>query len=233
MRRSTLLLLCLVSVLMAGALFSYLTSGIFYVAIAGTAHQVEWVTRLREAAAAWGPLAPVVYTLVVIVEVLVAPIPGALLYAPGGAIFGGFAGGSLSLVGNVIGAGLACALGNLFGGRVLGRQQADPQLIERLRERGLWVVLLLRANPLTSSDLVSYAAGLAGVAPWKVAVGTLGMAPLCYLQSYFAEQIFTVLPGWLVIAGGAVLIIVVVAIAAQPRRTRVRPGTPEAVADES
>ena len=46
------------------------------------------------------------------------------------------------------------------------------------------VVLLLRANPLTSSDLVSYAAGVAGVPPWKVAAGTLiGLAPLCYLQA--------------------------------------------------
>ena len=36
--------------------------------------------------ASWGPLAPVVYTLAVVVEVIVAPIPGTLLYAPAGAI---------------------------------------------------------------------------------------------------------------------------------------------------
>ena len=38
-------------------------------------------------------------------------------------------------------------------------------VVDRLseRERGVLVVLLLRINPLTSSDLVSYAAGLAGV----------------------------------------------------------------------
>jgi uncharacterized membrane protein YdjX (TVP38/TMEM64 family) len=66
----------------------------------------------------------------------------------------------------------------------------------RVRERGVLVVLLLRINPLTSSDLVSYAAGLAGVRVWRVALGTtFGMAPLCYAQAYASEWIFRVLPG--------------------------------------
>ena len=68
----------------------------------------------------------------------------------------------------------------------------------------MWVVLLLRLNPLTTSDLVSYAAGVAGVPAWKVAVGTLvGLAPWCYLQAYFAERVFEVVPGSVLILGGA------------------------------
>ena len=50
------------------------------------------------------------------VEVVVAPIPGTMLYAPGGVIFGGFLGGLLSLAGNVIGAGIACRLMRAFLG---------------------------------------------------------------------------------------------------------------------
>ena len=69
--------------------------------------------------AGWGRLAPLVYTLAVVVEVIVAPIPGTLLYAPAGAIFGGFVGGSLSLVGNVIGAAICCVIGQMIGERVL------------------------------------------------------------------------------------------------------------------
>ena len=70
----------------------------------------------------------------------------------------------------------------------------------------MWLVLLLRLNPLTTSDLVSYAAGVAGVPAWKVAVGTLfGLAPWCYLQAYFAEQVFEVVPGRYLIAGGIAL----------------------------
>jgi uncharacterized membrane protein YdjX (TVP38/TMEM64 family) len=214
------LVLLIVGILLAGAAFSYLTSGFVYVLTSGSADHGPWIERVREAAAAWGPLAPLVYVLVVVVEVVVAPIPGALLYAPGGAIFGGFVGGTLSLVGNVIGAALACAVGNLLGDRILAKQRTNPefhQYRERLRDRGIWVVSLLRANPLTSSDLVSYAAGIAGVPPWKVAVGTLGMAPLCYLQAYFAEQIFTLIPGWILIVCGLILVTIVLVMVAGKR----------------
>ena len=156
---------------------------------------------------AWGVFGPVAYLLLVVVEVLVAPLPGTLLYAPGGAIFGGFLGGSLSLAGNVIGAGLACVIAR-FWGEPLTRSLDSERLTsirDALAARGLWLILLLRLNPLTSSDLVSYAAGLVGVPAWKVVVGTLiGMAPLCYAQAYLADRLFRVLPGslWAVVVLG-------------------------------
>ena len=215
MRRRHLLLALAVAVLVGGALFSYLTSGVVYVLVAGSPDQGPWLERVRAAAAGWGRLAPIVYVLVVIVEVVVAPIPGALLYAPGGAIFGGFVGGTLSLVGNVLGAALCCALGGWVGERILpgGKDAgAAADLRARLRDRGILVVFLLRANPLTSSDLVSYAAGVAGVPPWKVAVGTLGLAPLCYIQAYFAEQVFTLVPGPILAIGGIALLAIVLAV---------------------
>jgi uncharacterized membrane protein YdjX (TVP38/TMEM64 family) len=212
MRRAVVVVLAVTAALMAAALFSYLSSGAVYHLVNG-ASDATWLERVRGAVASLGPLAPVAYTLAVIVEVIVAPIPGALLYAPGGAIFGAFWGGTLSLAGNVIGAAICCALGRMIGERILGAQARSPQFAryrERLADRGLWVVLLLRANPLTSSDLVSYAAGVAGVRPWKVAAGTLvGMAPLCYIQAYFAEQVFTLIPGWVLAVSGIALLLIV------------------------
>jgi uncharacterized membrane protein YdjX (TVP38/TMEM64 family) len=173
---------------------------------------------VRQAVAGWGRLGPVVYTLAVIVEVIVAPIPGTLLYAPAGAIFGGFMGGSLSLVGNVAGAAICCLMGQLIGERVLTRS-ADSSKLGRYRalleQRGLWVVLLLRLNPLTTSDLVSYAAGVAGVPAWRVALGTfVGLAPWCYFQAYFAERVFELVPGAYLIAGGIALTLVLLAVLA-------------------
>jgi len=216
----------ILSILIAGALFSYLTSGFIYVLVTGSPDQGPWLERVRDVVAGWGRLAPLVYTLIVVVEVVVAPIPGALLYAPGGAIFGGFLGGTLSLLGNVVGAAICCALGGLIGERMLGKQGSSPQFAyyrERLGNRGLWVVLLLRANPLTSSDLVSYAAGIAGVPPWKVAAGTLiGMAPLCYVQAYFAEQVFTLVPGSVLVGGGVLLVLVVAVVLSVGRKAAAR-----------
>ena len=66
---------------------------------------------------------------------------------------------------------------------------------ERLSRSGMWLILLLRVNPLTSSDLVSYAAGLTGIGVWKVMLGTLlGMAPLCWMQAYLADGILRAIP---------------------------------------
>ncbi|HEX2524482.1 MAG TPA: hypothetical protein VHP35_20400, partial [Terriglobia bacterium] len=48
----------------------------------------------------YGTVAPGVYLLVVIAEVILAPIPGTLLYLPGGLVFGWLVGGSVYLAGN-------------------------------------------------------------------------------------------------------------------------------------
>jgi uncharacterized membrane protein YdjX (TVP38/TMEM64 family) len=169
----------------------------------------EAIEKLREIILSAGAFAPLVYVAAVTIEVLVAPLPGTLLYAPGGAIFGGFVGGTLSLVGNVVGAAMAAWLAATFGPRMIGTGDWPrlQQIAARVRARGVLVVLLLRINPLTSSDLVSYAAGFAGVPVWRVTLGTaIGMAPLCYAQSYASEWIFRVLPG-----SGLILIVLALA----------------------
>ncbi len=184
------------------AAWSYFTGGTVRVLVEGAT-----LDALRTALDRWGRLAPVVYVAAVVVEVLVAPIPGMLLYAPAGALFGGLLGGTLSLIGNTIGAAIACGVGSALGESALARRIDGTKLAAyrtAIQERGLWVVLLLRINPLTSSDLVSYMAGAVGVPIWRVALGTfIGMAPLCYAQSYLAEQIFEVLPGAVYILVGA------------------------------
>jgi uncharacterized membrane protein YdjX (TVP38/TMEM64 family) len=67
------------------------------------------------------------------------------------------------------------------------------------------MILLLRLNPLTSTDLLSYAAGLTRIPTWHVMLATgLGMAPLCFAQSWLSDGIFNRWPGliWpLMIAG--------------------------------
>jgi uncharacterized membrane protein YdjX (TVP38/TMEM64 family) len=214
------LAILVIAAIVAAGVFSFWTSGLL-TAAAASPQQDTWLEHVRTAVGSWGRLAPVIYTLAVVVEVVVAPIPCALLYAPGGAIFGAFWGGTFALVGNVIGAALCCVLGRAIGERLIGRQAQSAQFARyraQLADRGLWVVLLLRANPLTSSDLVSYAAGVAGVPAWKVAAGTLvGLGPLCYLQAYFAEQVFTFIPGWMLVAGGVVLLAIVFLIVSRSR----------------
>lgn len=158
------------------------------------------VERVREAVAAAGVLAPLLYVAFVTVEVVVAPLPGFLLYGPGGALFGGFLGGALALAGNLLGAAIAFTLTRRLGRERARRWLEDSELgalESRLADRGLLVVFLLRLNPLTSSDVVSYAAGLSSMSAGRMLAGTaLGLAPLCWVQAYLAEGLLARFP-WL------------------------------------
>lgn len=187
-----------VLVIVGWAVWSWQTGGLMSLLLSFDRDGEQAIDEVRNWLAAAGPLAPALYVVAVIGEVMIAPIPGLMLYAPGGAIFGGLLGGTLSLVGNVIGAALASWLASSVGGRWVAAldQPRLQRIAARLRTRSVVIILLLRINPLTSSDLVSYAAGLAGVPAWRVAAGTgLGMAPLCYAQAYAADWIVGVLPG--------------------------------------
>jgi uncharacterized membrane protein YdjX (TVP38/TMEM64 family) len=189
------------------AWWSYRRGGMVFALLEAARDGNHSIDILRAYLATWGAFGPIAYVLLVIVEVLVAPLPGTLLYAPGGALFGGFLGGTFSLAGNTIGAGIACLIARTWGEPIARRVASSRMSAIRaaLTRRGLWLILLLRLNPLTSSDLVSYAAGLVGMPVWKVIVGTfVGMAPLCYGQAYLADRIFRVLPGslWAVVGLG-------------------------------
>jgi uncharacterized membrane protein YdjX (TVP38/TMEM64 family) len=220
-RRRVLAAAAVVVAVAAWSIWSYRHGGLMRMLIAPPAG-VSPIEAVRRYVLGFGLLAPVVYVGAVTIEVLVAPIPGTLLYAPAGAIFGGLIGGALSLVGNVIGAALACWLGAAFGERWVARHSESGGLAalrERLRSRGAWVVFLLRVNPFTSSDLVSYAAGLAGLRVGQVALGTLaGMAPLCFLQAYLAETLLGLLPGWAWVVGSAGGVVLVAVLLSRGKR---------------
>lgn len=162
----------------------------------GSAERVE---LLRGFFLEAGPAAPAAYLLFVTVEVVVAPIPGLMLYAPGGLIFGAIPGGLLALAGNVLGAGISCVLARRFGEGFVARLDRDGRLAglrSRLARHGFLLIFLLRLNPLTSSDLISWAAGLSRIRISTVMFATaLGMAPLCLLQSWLSDGLFRVWPG--------------------------------------
>ncbi len=178
--------------------WSYGSGGLVAVMLSPDIEGAAKVQTIQEFFLAWGSAAPLIYMAVVIVEVVVAPIPGTMVYLPGGLVFGWKIGGLVALLGNVVGAGLCCliarALGRLYAERFF-RLKSLTKYDVMLNRNAIWVILLLRLNPVTSSDLVSYAAGLTSMATWRVVVGTLlGMAPLSFVQAYFAEDLFTRFP---------------------------------------
>jgi uncharacterized membrane protein YdjX (TVP38/TMEM64 family) len=192
-----LVILCL-ALLVSYAVWSYLTGGIVNLLLDPGIPSELRLLRIQSYFMAWGAAGPLAYMLIVTIEVVLAPIPGTMLYLPGGVIFGWLVGGTMSLAGNVLGAGIACQVMRTLAGRHVEsfiKRSALKKYETIIERRGLWFVFLLRVNPLTSCDLVSYAAGLTRIPVWKVMTGTLlGMAPLCFVQAYFAQKIFTIFP---------------------------------------
>ncbi len=188
---------CLVLFLALGG-WSWASGGLVFDMLRSGDEPAWKLARLKQFFDSCGAFAPVAYFLFVTIEVVVAPIPGLMLYAPGGLIFGGFFGGLIALAGNVVGAGIACQVTRSLGGGWLVRffsREALHTVQVALSRRGVWLIFLLRLNPLTSSDLVSYAAGFTPIPVWKVMLATLfGMAPLCFAQAYLAENLFQAFP---------------------------------------
>lgn len=183
-----------------GFVYSYQTNGLVATLLSAELTSDAKIEALRAYFDAWGAGAPLVYVLFVMAEVLIAPLPGLLLYAPGGALFGWFWGGLYSLLGNILGAAIACQAIRFLGEGRLGARirHALRSVTPLVEQRGFWVIFFLRINPFTSSDLVSYAAGLTTIPLWKVLLATgLGMAPLCWAQAYLAENVLDAVP-WLV-----------------------------------
>ena len=194
--------IALLTTLVAAVAGSYFSGGIASVLLATDGSSEERVEALRLFFANMNGAAPFAYIAMVIIEVVVAPIPGTLLYLPGGVIFGGFYGGFLSLLANIFGAGISCQLMRSVIGRNATRSFFEKESLVKYREtierRGLLLIVLLRLNPLTSSDLVSYASGLTTMPVSTVMLGTaIGMAPLCFAQSYLAATLFESFP-WLI-----------------------------------
>lgn len=206
---------------LAWALWSWFGGGVVYDLLRTDLDAAAQVERLRAAFEGMGLWAPAAYVALVTVECVVAPIPGLLLYAPGGMVFGPWLGGALSLTGNVCGAGLASAVARRAAAQWVSVQwrerflssSSHVRLRGELERRGAWWVFWLRLNPLTSSDLVSYAAGLAGLPPRKVMLATgVGMAPLCFVQSAVSHEVFRMLPGLIYPFAGLCVAYVVVAV---------------------
>jgi len=158
------------------------------------------IEKIKQFFESFGLAAPWVYVLCVTIEVMIAPLPGLILYGPGGFIFGGLKGGFLSLLGNTLGSGICCAALRSLGSEWMKRFFSEHKIAaiqKQLDRHGVWLIFLLRVNPLTSSDLVSYAAGLTRIPIWRVMTATaFGMAPLCFAQAYLAEGIMHRYP-WL------------------------------------
>ncbi|GAB4197080.1 MAG: hypothetical protein OHK0022_15120 [Roseiflexaceae bacterium] len=127
---------------------------------------------------AWTPLASV--GLMVAASV-VAPLPGSLLVAANGVVFGLWWGALISWTGGLLGATASFWIARLLGQPAVARLAgaAPPGWLERVgRADGFWVLLAARLVPVISFDLISYVAGLSSMRYPRFLLATaVGMLP--------------------------------------------------------
>ncbi|MFC9973965.1 TVP38/TMEM64 family protein [Spirillospora sp. NPDC127200] len=133
----------------------------------------EWVDSLGF----WGPLVFMVcYALAVSVLV-----PGSVLNASAGALFGVALGSAAVLVGATAGAALSFGLARLLGRPAVARYTGSGRLARleaHLSRRGFESILVLRMVSLFPFGAVNYGAGVAGVRFAPYMAGTaLGIVP--------------------------------------------------------
>lgn len=149
-----------------------------------------------------GPLAPVVFIALQVLQVLIAPIPGQLTGVIGGNLFGAFWGTVYSLIGLTIGSFLAIWLARAFGRRFVERfvKPDDLAKFDHLAEKsGLPVFFLIFLLPALPDDAICFIAGLTKLPiPALVLMAFLGRLPGLLFLSLAGEQIESF--AWLIVA---------------------------------
>lgn len=170
------------------ALVGLLLTVFYLVAVA----RVIDVDAVRRAVAATGPMAPLVY--VVVSAVLGALfLPGSILAAGSGLLFGPLLGIFVTL-GATVGTAIVSSSIGRRAGRRSARALVGPVRAERIdaliERSGLWAVVGQRFVPGISDAMACYVFGAFGIPLWQIAVGSfIGSAPRAFVYTTLGASI--------------------------------------------
>jgi uncharacterized membrane protein YdjX (TVP38/TMEM64 family) len=171
------------------ALFAAFLLGMFYLVAVVRVIDVE---EVRSAVKATGPAAPLAY---VVISALLGAIfvPGPILAAASGFLFGPVL-GTFATLGATVGTAVVASLIGRRAGResarsLLGTDRAD-RLDTLIQRRSLWAVVGQRFIPGLSDALASYAFGAFGVPLWQMAVGAfIGSVPRAFVYTALGASV--------------------------------------------
>jgi uncharacterized membrane protein YdjX (TVP38/TMEM64 family) len=169
----------------------------------------------REAVAAYlgqfGVLAPLLLSLILVLQVIVAAIPGHALMVGGGYVFGFAPAFGISLVTTVLGSQLGFLLAR-WAGRPLVEKLAPVDVLDRWYDvsakKGLLFFMFAFMVPIFPADVMNYIAGLSSLSARRFFVANfLGRLPGVVLMTAVGAYGFQLSLGiWLGIAGAGVVL---------------------------
>lgn len=155
-------------------------------------------SKFRDYLVGLGGWASFTYLWLVILEVLIAFIPGWFVYPVGAAIFGFLNTVLLVMLANFIGASLSFWIGRRWGQPLLEKfisKKYMSKFHDYTEKNGAWAVFLLKINPITSFDVWNYLAGASSISFWKFSIANLiGILPLVVFSAALGEQSYDIAP---------------------------------------
>ena len=171
------------------AIFAAFLAVMFYLVV--VQHVID-IESVRAAVAKAGPAAPLLY---IPVSAILASIfvPGPLLAAGSGLLFGPVLGTVVTLCSAALTATIAAFVGRRAGrdsARALVGAEWAGRIDAQIQRRGLWAVVGQRFVPGVSDALASYVFGAFGLPLWQMAVGAfIGSAPRAFVYTALGASI--------------------------------------------
>lgn len=143
----------------------------------------------------FGALAPIVLITLQALQVILAPVPGQVLAAVAGYLFGPWLGTLYNMIGITLGSLAAFWLARRFG-RTYAERIVDPDTLatfdEYVAQHGLLTLFVLFLIPGLPDDVLCFAGGLTPIRLWKlVVIAVIGRTPAFFLVNVFGDAVAT------------------------------------------
>jgi len=149
--------------------------------------------EVRDYVQGFGAFGPLIIILLIIMEVIIAPIPGVIIAIGSGYAFGALKGTLYSYIGNIIGTSIAFALSRHFGRPLVKKLVKEEKLnyYDRFfREKGVYGLWFVYIFPLFPTDIISFVTGLSSLRFRRfIKIVLIGYIPNMLLLNYFGDSI--------------------------------------------
>ena len=157
-----------------------------------------------------------VYILIQAAQVIILPIPAAIICIVGSLIYGPFLGGIYCSIGVLIGSFVSFVLGKTFGYRIVawiaGKENTD-KYSEIIRKRGGFFLFLAFLLPMFPDDILCLIAGITNMKFKTFAWITIITRPIGVIcMSYFGGGYIIPFSGWGLYVWSILLVIIVAII---------------------
>ncbi len=139
-----------------------------------------------------GILGPLAIVGLMTLAVVISPIPSAPIALASGLAYGNFWGTVYIVIGAEAGAIIAFFISRSLGYEAMQERFGKTISIGLLGSQNALtgLVMAMRLIPFISFDIVSYAAGLTPLKPWRFVLATLiGVTPVSFALAYFGNEL--------------------------------------------